>query len=328
MARVLISEWRGWWLSTVLMSFIGLAGLPVYGGILYVDDDAPLGGDGQSWSTAYKYLQDALLVANDDSGVHEIRIAGGVYTPDKDEVGHYAPGNPAAFFDTRSELAIIGGYRGLTAGGNPDDRDIAFFETVLSGDLDGNDTPYFQNMGDNSRTVLSTSGTDATAIVDGVTISAGFDYVGGSGGIQNTSGAPLIRNCTFRDNQGVWGGGVSSVGDGEIALIGCVFLNNRATGGGGGAHFSSNACLINCAFRANHALGDGGAVICSGNLSCANCEFIGNQAGLEEIDCDGQPDSHGGGLFQSGSTLAVNNCVFSQNFAAGTGGGVFSVGDR
>ena len=29
--------------------------------IRYVDDDAPLGGDGQSWSTPYKFLWDALI---------------------------------------------------------------------------------------------------------------------------------------------------------------------------------------------------------------------------------------------------------------------------
>lgn len=29
---------------------------------LYVDDDAPLGGDGTSWDTAYRFLQDALRV--------------------------------------------------------------------------------------------------------------------------------------------------------------------------------------------------------------------------------------------------------------------------
>ncbi|MEE9297002.1 MAG: hypothetical protein V3W34_18830, partial [Phycisphaerae bacterium] len=30
--------------------------------VIRVDDDAPLGGDGATWSTAYKYLQDALGV--------------------------------------------------------------------------------------------------------------------------------------------------------------------------------------------------------------------------------------------------------------------------
>ena len=47
--------------------------------ILYVDDDAPLGGDGLSWDTAYRFLQDALATASDST---EIRVAQGAYQPD------------------------------------------------------------------------------------------------------------------------------------------------------------------------------------------------------------------------------------------------------
>lgn len=44
----------------------------------YVDDDAPLGGDGTSWDTAYKYLQDALADAVERD---EIRAADGEARP-------------------------------------------------------------------------------------------------------------------------------------------------------------------------------------------------------------------------------------------------------
>ena len=33
------------------------------GQIIYVDDDASVGGDGTSWANAYKYLQDGLAAA-------------------------------------------------------------------------------------------------------------------------------------------------------------------------------------------------------------------------------------------------------------------------
>ena len=62
-----------------------VVGLPLLAGlgsahvldVIYVDDDAPLGGDGTTWSTAYRYLQDALATA--DPGT-EIHVAAGTLT--------------------------------------------------------------------------------------------------------------------------------------------------------------------------------------------------------------------------------------------------------
>ncbi len=45
--------------------------------IRYVDDDAPVGGDGLSWSTAYQHLQDGLSEAAGDPSIIEIRVAAG-----------------------------------------------------------------------------------------------------------------------------------------------------------------------------------------------------------------------------------------------------------
>lgn len=47
---------------------------------VYVDDDAPLGGDGTSWASAFLYLQDALAIAAPGD---EIRVARGNYKPDQ-----------------------------------------------------------------------------------------------------------------------------------------------------------------------------------------------------------------------------------------------------
>ena len=54
------------------------------GGVLYVDDDAPFGGDGTSWDTAYRFLQDAMTDAG-RGGIAEIRVGQGTYKPDRDE---------------------------------------------------------------------------------------------------------------------------------------------------------------------------------------------------------------------------------------------------
>ncbi len=73
------------WLLALLLALIGLVffTVPAFacGGIVMcVDDNAPAGGNGQSWGTAYKYLQDALTAAT--SG-NEIWVAEGVYYPDE-----------------------------------------------------------------------------------------------------------------------------------------------------------------------------------------------------------------------------------------------------
>ena len=65
--------------------------------IRFVDDDGPAGGDGRSWQTAYRFLQDALFEARRrGSTITEIRVGQGRYTPDRDEGGHVTPGDRTA----------------------------------------------------------------------------------------------------------------------------------------------------------------------------------------------------------------------------------------
>jgi hypothetical protein len=65
--------------------------------VLYVDDDAPPGGNGSSWQTAFRHLQDALTAAATAEKPLEIRVAQGVYKPDQG-VGQTA-GDRLASFD-------------------------------------------------------------------------------------------------------------------------------------------------------------------------------------------------------------------------------------
>ena len=80
---------------------------------LYVDDDAPPGGDGSSWQSAFGYLQNALAYAADPvNAVTEIRIAQGLYKPDQGEPG--LPGTPTAgdrnaTFTLPAGIALRGG---------------------------------------------------------------------------------------------------------------------------------------------------------------------------------------------------------------------------
>ena len=160
----------------------------------YVDDDARLVGDGTSWPTAYKFLQDALAVA---AAGDEIHIASGTYKPDRDEAGNVTPGDRTETFQLITGVALYGGHRGCPGAdcgsGNPDERDIDLYETILSGDLNGDGAPVScthncafyggrcidgfciieANNSENSYHVVTGSYTDETAVLDGFTITGG-----------------------------------------------------------------------------------------------------------------------------------------------------------
>ena len=98
------------------------------GGVLFVDDDAALGGDGIKWDTAYRFLQDALTDAS-GGGISEVHVAQGVYQPDRDEANPDGTGDRAATFQLINGVALMGGYAGIGAK-DPDARDIELFETI------------------------------------------------------------------------------------------------------------------------------------------------------------------------------------------------------
>lgn len=305
------------------------------GAVLYVDDDAPLVGDGLSWDTAYRFLQDALATAA-GGGFSEIRVGQGTYTPDLDDSGNVTPGDRAATFQLVDGVTLRGGYLGAAAGKgmDPDERDVLAYETILSGDLLGDDGPGFANDDENSYHVVTGSGTDVTAVMDGFTIRAGNANVAGQGGggMSNESGSPTVLGCTFSGNRAFRGGGMyitdstptviacAFIGNcatergGGIAVLDtapapvvtvrdCTFIENMANAGGGLAGASSSSRAVDCTFVRNSANTGGGAARCT----LVSCTFIGNTA-----------TSAGGALSE---LVNVVNCTIVGNAAFGTSGG-------
>ncbi len=128
----------------------------------HVDGDAP--GpvhDGRSWATAFLTLQDALVVA---AGGDEILVAEGTYKPDQGASA--ARGDREASFVLKEGLTVRGGYAGYGQL-NPDERDVTSHETVLSGDLSGDDQWHLLNVDDNSYRVVTGPAGEAAALLDG-----------------------------------------------------------------------------------------------------------------------------------------------------------------
>ncbi len=284
--------------------------------IRYVDDDAPAGsvagGDGLSWGTAFTNPQIALAAAAADGSITEIRIAQGVYWPDRDELNPTGTGDRTATFQLLDGVSILGGYAGIGAA-DPDDRLIDTYVTVLTGDLAENDGPPFFSGGENSYTVVTGSGTGTTAVLGGFTITGGnanglgrdSEIIGG--GMFNVGGSPTVTGCTFSGNWARHGGGMANDGS-SPTVTSCTFSGNGAgssvlvaAGGGMLNQNTSSPTVIDCTFEGNSASPGGGMHNDSSSPTVTNCTFTGNSA------------NYGGGMSNDGSSPTVTDCTFCDN---------------
>ena len=143
------------------------------------------------------------------------------------------------------DAELIGGFAGIGAP-DPDERNVRLYETVLSGDLAGNDAWWLQNIGENSFHVVS--GSDSMAPVDGFTV---------TGGNADGAATPLDRGGgTFRCTR----------------LVDCTLIANNARRGG--AFFSDVPCITvdRCRFLSNRAFIAGGAALVT--LQSADAEAM------------------------------------------------------
>ena len=95
--------------ATVLCTFTTTDGQ-----VVFVDDDASTGGDGSSFSTPYKFLQDALEAARNDVSVLAIHMAIGSYRPDEADPGLGITANDrSATFEFVDGVDLVGGFPGV-----------------------------------------------------------------------------------------------------------------------------------------------------------------------------------------------------------------------
>ena len=299
--------------------------------VYYVDDDATGANDGSSWADAYWFLQDALAAAQ---GGDEIRVAQGTYVPDQ-RVMITARGTQVRSSGDRTEtfqlingVSLKGGYAGFGEP-DPDVRDIEAYVTILSGDLNGDDTAVANpsdllddpTRAENSFHVVTGSRGDDTSVLDGFTITAGNADVHPQrygGGMRNNHCFNLtIRNCVFLANSAQNGGAMVN-NPASPTLINCLFIENLGSSAGAGIYntLSSSPRLFGCKFIRNRANFAGGGMYSIAGTAphLTNCVFSRNSASL-----------HGGGLANfNGSEQTLTNCTFSSN-SAGTGGATASL---
>jgi hypothetical protein len=298
-------------------------------GIIYVDDDAIGSNDGSSWADAYTHLQDALTDANNSPKPVEIRVAQGIYRPDQG-VG-IKPGDRQATFGLLSGFTLKGGYAG-SAAPDPNARARRLYETILSGDLDGDDTNvhgygddvYDPMWTDNSFHVVTAADTDASAVLDGFRVSAGYS-IGyephvlrspglAGGGMVILAAGPTLIDCDFTSNAANRGGALAHSTGSSATLVNCTFEHNYAFSGGAVINGNASLTLIGCRFLSNAGTTGVGIYCGVGDLTVSGCEFENNVARYQ-----------GGGLFcDYGSRVVLRSCFFTANSAQF--GGAMNVG--
>ncbi|MFN8474976.1 MAG: choice-of-anchor Q domain-containing protein [Anaerolineae bacterium] len=269
-------------------------------------------GDGSTWGNAYATLSGALATAQACPNVIQLWVAQGTYKPT-------AGADRSATFQLRNNLAIYGGFTSGQSSLGQRNANPATNNTVLSGDIG---TPY--NNGDNTYHVVTGSGTDSTAVLDGFTVTGGNASVnegcpGNScgGGMLNVGGSPTVTNVIFSaNNASRAGGGMYNRLNGNTpsqpTVTNAIFSNNTADTGGGVENDYSNPSFINVVFSGNHA-NQGGAVYNSGNppsdtpTTFTNATFNGNSA------------SQGGAVYNVNSRVALGNSILWGDSAPNNG---------
>ncbi|MFG0328685.1 MAG: choice-of-anchor Q domain-containing protein [Phycisphaerales bacterium] len=303
---------------TAAMSICGASSAQL--GRVFVNDDAPPGGDGTSWASAYNDLATAIQTAPIPS---EIWVAEGVYHPDQ------GTGDRELSFELRNGLALLGGFSGAETRAR--DRNPIDHPTILSGDIGAPEVSV-----DNSQHVVIATNTDRSALLDGFIIEHGrSDRFGG--GMYILNGSPIIRKCTFRLNTAYAGGGVFNR-QGDPYMSTCVFTENEALVRGAGLYnISSNGIYEDCIFFDNSTLeGGSGVYNIGGDSVFRRCSFTTNTTpgggagfynfvGLPRLDdCDFVRNSSAfGAAFVNDSGLPIiTNTRFVRNVSTGDGGAI------
>ena len=297
--------------------------------IRYVRSDAPAGGNGLTWATAYRDPFEALAKVP-SIGV-EIWIARGTY--DK---------NPS--YDTRliPGVALFGGFAGTETSlsqraldsGNP--TLIRWYFTISSGPLAVNGVRLENNLF-SRQIALDGLKLDITSVTNGAVFqaeggggiirkcdfvtqngyavrlrnsSATFEnctFTGGtSSAVVITGGNPIFRSCGFTGNSNQQAGGAITINTGaEVLIDRGLFTNNRSQASGGAIYNSGGLLtVLNSTFAGNHAE-RGGAIYDIGGLKMVNSTLTANTA-----------TTAGGGIYAQGAASIANTILWANRTPA------------
>ena len=252
-----------------------------------------------SWATACD-LQFALGLAISGD---ELWVMQGTYKPT-------SVINRNATFQLKTGVGIYGGFDGTET--SRAQRDWVNHITILSGDIGA------AGNSDNSYHVVTGSGTNATAVLDGFTITGGnadtFPIEYNGGGMFNIGGSPSLANVTFTGNSAVDNGGGMYNSNSNPSLTNVDFTGNSAIFNGGGL-FNSNSTpsLSSVGFSSNTAGVDGGGMY----------NYLSSPI-LTGVSFTSNSAVSGGGIVNEGGSPSLTDVTFDRNTASNLGGAMYN----
>ncbi len=300
---------------------------------VYVDGDVESSGDGWSWNSAVKTVQEGVDLAYCGAEIAgicsewEVWVKKGTYYIHKGCREHSVR--------MREKTVLLGGFDGTES--NEWERDWEVNETVLNGrdSADGENQVYHVVRGSDLATI------DGFTITGGRADDEGTQSIdGGGGGMINYYASPTVSHCIFENNYAVFGGAMDnyhSTSSTSVTVRNSVFRNNTGrcggaisaertslvildseifgnfavSGGGIGFGTESEGRIEGSEVRENSAsqVGAGIAVVSSSDVEITECTLTDNQCVL-----------NGGALYISDSAATLRASVLTRNTGSWGGG--------
>lgn len=318
---------------------------PVLDNIIFVNAETSGTNDGTSWENAFISFQAAL-----DNAVtgKEIWVAKGTYRP---ESFYDFPDADVkdVHFRLKNGVEIYGGFEGTEF--YRSDRDLdAGHDSILSGEIKPAADPADESV--YSYRVFYNDNIDETAVLDGFTITKGFNIAGRGGGMLNINSSPVLRNIMFTKNIARTGAALHNRENSSPKIESCTFVLNIARESGGAIiNFDNSSPVISNSYFENNTANDNGGAIANIDGSSPiiyNCTFTKNQVISEGSDTgfggaiinsdqsnptiknsvftENTSPNHGGAILNDRSGATIENCQFNKNWAASSGGAFLTIG--
>jgi len=276
--------------------------MPDANGVVYVNQNTAFDSDGSSWADAAKELATVIEAAKTNNDIKKVWVAKGTYLPMFKSAAlnqnNTATTDVSKTFIWTPDLKLYGGFNGTedASSFDLDSRDFTSNETILSGNLNGN------NLNNAQHVILLSGNMGTTAEINGFTVTGG-QTSGNLSGMDETVNGNLISSRH---------GGAIYLHNASLIAKNLIIKNNTAMnsfGGGNGAgiyFFASSTNntlkLSKVTLSTNKAAIGGAAYHSGGIISYENVNFINNTS-----------DARGGALYNGNTQATFVNNSFKGN---------------